>query len=273
LATVTEVATSADAIVPHDVQPADAAVTEGVPAPQSKPPRTGSLEFGAGYNTMSAGYNSGDEVYLHADIDQNASTQWSGDVSRAQEFGDTGYLLIGGISHDFTDSFYGDLRAGGSNGGFFLPAFIVEGSLHKKWLSQKQLATSLGIGYDRAKVEDRDTRFSAGVKYFFRSPWMLESGITLNLSAPGTVFSHSQFVSVRQGRDKKYFVTLRGEFGSEPYQIIGPNTTITDFNSGAVSLAWRQWVRPSWGFNLGGQYYSNPYFQRKGVQLAIFKAF
>ncbi len=258
---------------PRDIQPVATAATESAPASQPKPFHSGSVEFGAGYGSMSAGYSAAVDMYLHAAIDQNSKTQWSGDASRAQEFGDTGYLLGGGITRDFTGSLYGDLHMGGSSGGFFLPVLTVEGNLHKKWMSQKQLATSFGIGYDRAKDEHRDTRLLASAKYFFERPWMLEGGMTFNLSAPGTVFSHSQFVAIRQGRDKKYFVTLRGEFGSEAYQVIGPSTSISDFKSHSVTLTWQQWVHASWGLNFGGLYYSNPSFQRKGVQLGIFKAF
>jgi YaiO family outer membrane protein len=273
LVAVSETATAANTAAPSNVQPLDPAAAGSAPASRSKPPLSGSLEFGAGYSAMSAGYNAGDQTYLHADIEQSSKTEWSGDAVRAQDFGDTGYLLVVGVNHDFTGSFYGDLHIGGSSGGFFLPAFTVEGSLHKKWLSQKQLFTSFGMGYDRAKDEHRDTRLLASANYYFGRPWMIESGMTFNLSAPGTVFSHSQYLAVRQGRNNKYFVTLRGEFGNEAYQITGVNTSISDFRSRSVSLTWRQWVRAGWGFNLGGQYYSNPYFQRKGGQLGIFKHF
>lgn len=273
LVAASEMANPANTAAPSNIQPLDPTAAGSAPASRSKPPLSGALEFGAGYSAMSAGYNAGDQTYLHADIEQSSKTELSGDAVRAQDFGDTGYLLIGGVNHDFTSSFYGDLHMGGSSGGFFLPAFTAEGSLHKKWLSQKQLFTSLGIGYDRAKDAHRDKRLLASASYYFGRPWMLESGMTFNLSAPGTVFSHSQYLAIRQGRNNKYFVTLRGEFGNEAYQITGVNTSISDFRSRSVSLTWRQWVRAGWGFNLGGQYYSNPYFQRKGVQLGIFKHF
>jgi YaiO family outer membrane protein len=273
LLAVSETATAANTAAPSDIQPLEPPGAGGVSASQPKPPVSGSLEFGAGYSAMSTGYNAGNQTYLHADIEKSPKTELSGDVVRAQDFGDAGYLFIGGVSHDFTGSFYGDLHMGGSSGGFFLPVFTVEGSLHKKWLSQKQLFTSFGMGYDRAKDEHRDTRLLASTSYYFGHPWMLESGVTFNLSAPGTVFSHSQYLAIRQGRNDRYFVTLRGEFGNEAYQITGVNTSISDFRSRSVSLTWRQWVRAGWGFNLGGQYYSNPYFQRKGGQLGIFKHF
>lgn len=273
LVAVGEMATVANTAVANNIQPLDPAPAGGAPAGQPKPPFSGSLEFGTGYSAMSAGYSPGDQTYLHADIEQTSNTEWSGDVLRARDFGDTGYLFVGGVMHDFADSLYGDLHMGGSSGGFFLPAFTVEGSLHKKWLSQKQLVTGFGMGYDRAKDEHRDTRLLASASYYFSRPWMLESGATFNLSAPGTVFSHSQYLAIRQGRNNKYFVTLRGEFGNEAYQITGVNTSISDFMSRSVSLTWRQWVHAGWGFNLAGQYYSNPYFQRKGGQLGIFKHF
>jgi YaiO family outer membrane protein len=262
-----------DMIVLRNIQPLTTATSGSAPASEPKPFRSGALEVGARYSTMSAGYPPASEIFLHAETQQSSITRWSVDVSRPQEFGDSGYLIVGGLTRDFTDRWYGDFHMGGSNRGFFLPAFTGEGTLHKTWLAQKTLVTSFGVGYDRAKDEHRDTRLLASARYFFEHPWMLEGGLTFNLSAPGTVFSHSQYLAIRQGHDGRHFVTARGEFGSEAYQIIGPETSITGFNSRSVSLLWQQWIHATWGFNLGVEYYSNRYYQRLGPQVGIFKQF
>jgi hypothetical protein len=41
--------------------------------------------------------------------------------------------------------------AAGSSGGFFFPALRVDAQLNKKWLARRQLITSVGGGYFKAK--------------------------------------------------------------------------------------------------------------------------
>jgi YaiO family outer membrane protein len=77
----------------------------------------------------------------------------------------------------------------------------------------------------------------------------------------------------RQGREKKYQVTVRGEFGSELYQIIPPDVGVSNFPSHAISVSWRQWIRRDWGVTVGAGYYSSAYYQSKSAELGFFKDF
>jgi YaiO family outer membrane protein len=94
-----------------------------------------------------------------------------------------------------------------------------------------------------------------------------------NISSPGSVFTQSQYVAVTQGRDKHHFVVLRAGFGREGYQVVGPANTLVDFHSQEASVTWRQWLKRPWGFNAVVEYYHNPFYQRAGVSVGVFREF
>jgi YaiO family outer membrane protein len=234
--------------------------------------RSSYLETVGSFSGLSSGLSNWSKLSLLAVL-KEGQTVWSGEFSRIQEFGATGYFYLMGVTHEFNDRWYADAHAGSSTGGFFLPVLRTDDFLHKKWLGHKQLVTTIGAGYDRAKDAHRDHRWFTGATYYFDKPWVLEGGLTFNLSLPGPVYSHRQFLAVTQGRDKKRFITVRAGFGTEGYQLIGPKAAISDFASHEVSVTWRQWLRDRWGVNLIAEHYANPFYHRNSVELGLFREF
>jgi YaiO family outer membrane protein len=234
---------------------------------------TSYVEVGGAHYWLTNQYNNWNRQYVSGVYQQSLRTHWNWESSRLQEFGETGYFFVGGATHDFSPNWYADANVGSSAGGYFLPSFRTDDFIHKKWMAKRPLVTTFGAGYDHAKDEHRDYRLFAGAVYYFEHPWVIESGMTLNISTPGNVYSHQNFVALTQGKDKKRYITLRGALGTEGYQVIGPNSSITDFASHDVSLTLRQWVVGKWGFNLLVDHYGNQYYQRTGAELGLFREF
>ena len=105
----------------------------------------------------------------------------------------------------------------------------VDGQLNKKWLSKRNLVTTLGAGYFDAKDAHRDSSLFLGGSYYFDAPLIVQGGVRWNRSTPGAVISRSQYLAVTQGKDRQYFVVLRGEVGRQAYQALGAGAILVDF--------------------------------------------
>jgi len=198
---------------------------------------------------------------------------WNAEVNGQHEFGDAGVYLAAGDTYNFNPDWYGSLTAGSSVGGFFWPRFRADAFINRKWMGRKQLITTFGFGYYAAKDVHRDHSFFLGSTYYFTKPWILEEGIRFNISNPGSVFSPAGFVAVTQGRNQQHYITVRGGFGKEAYQLIGPTVALTDFESQTFTVNWRQWVGTNWGFNLVGDSYHSPFYVRGGASFGFFREF
>lgn len=198
---------------------------------------------------------------------------WYGEIANLHRYGDHGVLYSLGENEVFDPDWYGSLFAGTSSGGFFLPRYRLDGFLNRKWLPARNLVTTLGLGFERAKDVHTDRRLFLGAAYYFPVPWILEGGLRLNLSHPGSVRAVRSFFALTQGRDGHHYVIFRFEGGREAYQLLGDQAVLSNFPSHVGSLAWRQWLSPSAGFQLRTERYRNPYYTRTGIEVAVFHAF
>lgn len=230
------------------------------------------VETGAEYQTLSNGFGTWAGGYARSVLSQGKNV-WNGEINGQREFGDAGVYLAAGDTYTFNPDWYGALTVGSSAGGFFWPRFRTDGFINKKWMGRKQLITTVGYGYVAAKDPHRSHDFFLGSTYYFEKPWIVESGVYLNITNPGTVFAPAGFVAVTQGRDKHHYLTVRSGFGEEAYQLIGPAAALADFNSQTLTITWRKWVGTNWGFNLVGDYYRNPYYTRGGTNIGFFREF
>ena len=234
---------------------------------------SGYIEAGGSYSKLT--HNEGNWVseYMKGEIQTSPTDRWNAQLINAHEFGDDGAFIGIGELHDLTDKWYTSLSAGTSTDGFFLPRYRVDASINRKWLDTNQLVTTVGIGDYKARDVHENKSLFLGAAYYFQSPWVVQGGITFNDSSPGSVNSTYQFIAFTQGRQKDYLLTLLYGFGTEAYQIIGPQTAISDFHSQAVSLELRKWVSTDWGFDTRGEFYHNPIYDRTGITFGVFHDF
>jgi YaiO family outer membrane protein len=230
------------------------------------------VEAGGDYQDLTNSFGHWDGGYARGSVTAGKNI-WNAEVNGQHEFGDAGVYLGAGDTYNFTPNWFGSLTVGSSVGGFFWPRFRTDAFINKKWMSRKQLVTTIGVGYYAAKDIHRDHSFFLGSTYYFVKPWIVEEGIRFNVSNPGSVFSPAAFVALTQGRNKEHYVTVRVGFGKEAFQLIGPTVSLSDFESQTLTATWRQWIGKNWGVNVVGDYYHSPFYQRGGPSVGFFREF
>jgi YaiO family outer membrane protein len=241
-------------------------------APAPDKTLTDYVEVGGSYRQLTNDFGDWSGGYARG-VYAEGKNIWSGEINGQHEFGDGGVYLAAGDTYNFTSNWYASLTLGSSVGGFFWPRFRADAFLNHKLLSRKQFIATLGYGYYASKDVHRDQSVYVGTTYYFQKPWIIEDGIRFNVSNPGAVFSPAGFVAVTEGTNNHHYVTVNAGFGEEAYQIVGPTTVLTQFQSQNLTITWRQWIGKTWGFNLVADYYHSPFYQRGGGSFGIFKEF
>jgi YaiO family outer membrane protein len=203
---------------------------------------------------------------------RNSFNRWNAGVARVQQFGLSGQIYEAGIDRDLTNTWGSGLSISGSNA-LFLPQLAIDLSASKRWFGKKNFYTNFSGGYLRWQDTHRDYHWGLGASYHFQRPWGVEAGVNIDLSTPTNQYTETQYVAVSHDRPKKLSVGLRGDFGRIAYQIIGPTTSISDFESYGISLQVRQWVGSNWGFVVSGSYSYNSVYQSEGITLGFFKGY
>lgn len=237
----------------------------------SKP--KGFVEVGGNASHLSNNYGNWSGEYLKGEIQTSSKNRWNAEILNQNEFHDNGQYLLIGNTNQFNENWYSVIDIGGATDNIFLPKYRVDVFINRKLLGDKSLIATFGITNSEAFDNHRDTSAFIGATYYLPKLWILQGGVRINDSNPGGVYSTSEFVAVTEGEDKKHFVTLRYAFGREAYQVIGNNSAISDFASQIVSLNLRDWITDEYGFNVGSEYYHNPYYNRVGVNLGVFYEF
>lgn len=261
---------TSDSAQPSTQEP-QAAPPPPAPAPEEKV-LTNFVEVGGSYRQLTNGFGDWSGGYARAVYTAGKNT-WSGEVNGQHEFSDGGTYLAAGDTYNFNGDWYASLTLGSSVGGFFWPRFRADAFVNRKLLSRKQLIATGGYGCYAAKDVHQDQSVFIGTTYYFTKPWILEDGLRFNVSNPGGVFSPSGFFAITEGRNKRHYLTANAEFGEEAYQIVGPTTVLTQFQSQSLTITWRQWTGKNWGFNLVADYYHSPFYERGGGSFGFFKEF
>jgi YaiO family outer membrane protein len=244
-----------------------------LPRLEAAPPEakvSGFIETGLNYHILTDGQEDWFGQYVRGAVDIAHTNIVTFEVVHQEEFGDDGTFFGLGLTHVLDPDWFASLNVGTSAGGFFWPRVKVDAFVSRKWLEQRRLVTTIGFGYYDAKDVHYDFSAFIGAAYYFESPWIVEGGLRYNFSQPGNVTAPGPFAAVTYGRNKAYYIVLRVGIGREAYQVVGQNEAITDFASQVVTLTWRQWLTPQWGFKLQGEYYHNPFYERVGFEAGIF---
>ena len=252
------------------IQTAPTMVPPG-PAP-SEADMQRSLELSTGIQNLTAGFGSWREVSLRGTYGL-PSHVLQGELSLNRRFGQDGAFV--GLSDTYTinDDWYANLSVGFGDGAFYLPRYRVDATIYKKWLPQRNLVTSLGIGQYKAPDGHTDNSLALGAVYYFEEPWVAEFGLRANSSDPGAIKTQQQFLALTYGRAKENLVTVRHAWGNEGYQTIATNAQLVNFASKESSISWRHWFAPRTGLLFGANRYTSPFYVRSGFNVGIFHDF
>ena len=231
-----------------------------------------SLELSTGFQNLSAGFGNWRDVTLRGTYGL-PSHVIQGELSLNRRFNKDGAFI--GLSDTYTinDDWYANLAVGFGDGAFYLPRYRVDATLYKKWLPQRNLVTSIGVGHYKAPDGHTDNSLSLGLVYYFDAPWVAELGLRANSSNPGAIKTQQQFLALTYGRVKENLVTVRHAWGNEGYQTIATNTQRVDFASKESSITLRSWFAPRTGLLLSANRYSSPFYVRSGLNVGIFHDF
>jgi YaiO family outer membrane protein len=232
----------------------------------------GFVEAGAGHSALTPGDPGWTNSYFRFLVSGQSNT-FQTEVSRDDEFGGRGWYGGGGLTHIFSENWYGDVFAGAGSGVFFLPKYRVDAFIHRKLLPHKQLVVMLGGGYEKAFDVHNDVHWNPEANYYLKPSWVLQSGVIFTRGDPGGVLVHTQYFAVTQGQNKSHYISVRGEYGREAWELIGPTNVLVDFPIHDVTGTWRQWLAPNFGFNLSVERYNNYIFNRIGATAGLFMDF
>ncbi len=230
------------------------------------------LELTTGFQNLSNGFGNWRDTTLRGTY-ALPSHVIHGEVSVNNRFNKDGTFVGLSDTYTFNDDWYSRIAVGFGDGAFYLPRYRVDATLYKKWLPDRSLISSVGLGYYKAPDGHTDSSVSLGLVYYFAAPWIAEGGVRFNSSNPGSIRTQQQFAALTYGRTKQDLVTARYAWGAEGYQTIATNTQLVNFASQEASLSWRHWLNPSTGVLVGVNRYTNPFYNRSGLNVGIFLDF
>lgn len=257
---------------PAEVPAPDQPPSSAVPPPRGLPRSVG--EVGVKYYDVNEGFADTYGTYArfnHAPA--SGKDLWFAEIAYLDRFDDSGTYFSAGNTHHWSDLYYSTVSVGTSAGGFFWPSWRVDASISRRWLPKRNFVSTVGIGYIDAKDDHRDISALVEGTYYFESPWIVQAGVRLNESDPGSVVSPSGYAAVTYGRDFERFVTLRYGAGQQGYEALSSPAFIVDFPFQEVSLTWREWVRRDIGFNLVAYGFQSDPYDQLGFELGVFKEF
>ena len=231
-----------------------------------------SIELSAGYQNLTAGLGNWRDLTLKGTYGL-PSHLLQGEISTMRRFNQNGVFAGLTDTYTFNEDWYGSVAVGLGDGAFYLPKYRVNATLYKKWLPQRNLVTSIGVGKYKAPDGHVDNSLALGVVYYFDAPWVAEFGLTANSSNPGAIKTQQQFLALTYGRAKENLVTVRHAWGNEGYQTIATNAQLVNFASKESSISWRHWFAPRTGVSLSANRYTNPSYIRSGMNVGIFHDF
>lgn len=249
--------------------------TAGPAEPATYVPITGPNYIEAGLNLHSVTHNQGNwwGQFINGQYQTDPDNRWNAGLLHQKAFQENGYFLSGGNTHLFDDTWFSDVGIGVGTNASFLPAFRGDAAINRRWLEGKNLITTAGLNF--SKAQDTYTNYGAllAFSYYFPAPWILQGGVNLGISNPGQVVSNAEFLALTYGYQKNFYITGKVGIAHEAYQLLGGGNITNAFNSHNASLNWRQWLGEDWGYNLGAEYYKNPYYKRNGGVVSVFKEF
>jgi YaiO family outer membrane protein len=221
-------------------------------------------------NNLSTGYSNWSEEGVRG-IYEISNHQFAGELANMNRFNESGIYAAVQDTVLLNADWFASMALGGGDGAAYLPKYRIDGFIHRKFLEDRQLIGSFGLGYYRSPDSHRDDNASLGFTYYTSLPWVIQAQAKRTRSLPGDIVTHQYFVAATWGSYKNTLITGRHGWGREGYQSLGDALSIARFDSHETSLAIKHWIAHDWGFRASVEQYTNPYYHRNGIQISLFK--
>jgi YaiO family outer membrane protein len=227
------------------------------------------METYISYNRLNSGYKQWREVGVRGLYERGRHLIYA-EAAAINRFNENGSYFAVGDTITLDDNWYTALSLGVGSGATFLPDYRVDGFINRKFLADKSLIGTLGLGYSKIPDGHTNNLQNVGFTYYFNAPWVVQGGVTRTTSNPGDVQTTQRFVAATWGQQKQTLVIGRYGWGREGWLALGDSNFVSNFSSHQASISMRQWLGSSWGTNVGYEQYKNPFYTRKGLNLSIF---
>ncbi len=254
--------------------PVTAAEPAAAPAADFEPGQRGRVDIGAGFSSLTGGNSNWNDEFVRGHVGLKPGTVLNWELSSQHHFDQRG--TVGALSLTQTLSPWWYMSVGASSGSAdFQNKYRGDIAIYRKWTESQQWVTGLALMKSASRDGiHRDTGITASLAYYSANDWVGEGGVVYNKSNPGSVEGYRGFAALTMGREKQHYFTARIDHGKEGYLPTGAIANgagdQVGFQSTELSLQWRQWLGKDWGYLVGGQFYRNPYYNRKGLSAAVF---
>ena len=229
------------------------------------------IETGINYYDLDSGYSDWRGIFVRGSWQQDENNIWDAEILHQQRYDEWGTYYVAGVTHIFDPDWYGSLHIGSSDGAFFFPKIRIDAFINRKILTERNMVLTLGLGYEEAQTINSDRMLYLGASYYFETPFVLEGGVIFKRRSPGPEHSMRYRVSLLYGRVFQRYLIGEIDWGTEAYQFVAEDVSILDFNSSLIALTWREWIQRDWGFEVRGELYQSDIYDRKGIELSVFK--
>ncbi len=227
------------------------------------------LEVGLEHGDYSSGLEDGDSQFASYTWTQGPAWTLRADVSHETRFDDEGFGLgFGAIRNLGTVRVSAGLSSG--TGDVIHPEyrFDVGAALD---LPVEGLQASAGYTRLQSKDENSSDGFSAGLLYWYRGHWIFGAAGRYELGHPGDTSSSSADLSVTWFQWQRLYVGVGYRFGAVSYQLLGPTTTLVDYDETDLyaTVSWH--LRRDVGFNARLDNVQNDVYDLTALRVSFFK--
>ena len=252
---------------------ADEAAAPMADAPAFEPGKRGRVDIGMGFASLTGGNSNWNDQYMRGNVGLKPGTTLNWELASQRHFSERGTVGALSLTHTLSPVWY--MTVGASSGSAdFHNKYRGDIGIYRKWTDTQQWVS--GLAFMRSASRDnvhRDTGATLSLAYYSTNQWVAEGGVVYNRSNPGSVDGFRGFGALTLGTEKQHYLTARIDHGKEGYLPTGAiagNGNHVGFQSTEFTLEWRHWLAKDWGYVVGGQYYHNPYYNRKGLNAAVF---
>ena len=246
------------------------ATTGGTVSAQTAEPARITVDLITSHSNLSAGLPSGEAVNLRVAADLPWGDAVLAELLDERKFGQRGGVAAASYTRRLDADWYaiGSLALG--HGGLNWARRRVDLQLSRKWLDRQQLVASAALYDARFDMGRSDQGGRVAATWYAELPLLVEAGVLINVSRPGSVRSRMRYLSAVFGHEGSEVFTVRVSSGREAYQALGAGATLVDFPSRTVGATWRHWLGPDWGVSAQVEQYHNPSYDRRTLGLGVF---